>query len=164
MNSASFGNISEDCHPDVRSLVDYWQSIHPADGLPGRRHFDPVDVPALLGNIGLIEVHENPRRFKARLYGTTLVSAVGKDLTNKWYHEVFEKFEQSGQYHDFSHVVDTRTPHWRRGTMRIPAERDFHFLERVHLPLASDGVSVDMILTFAIFFPRDDRLSMESGS
>lgn len=163
MNSASLGNLAEDCHEDVQALVDYWQSIHPPDGLPGRRHFDPVDVPALLSNIGLIEVHENPRRFKARLYGTTLARAVGQDLTNKWYHEVFEKFEESGQYHDFSHVIDTRTPHWRRGHMRIPVERDFNFMERVHLPLANDGVSVDMILSFAIFFQRDDPFLKDRG-
>jgi len=158
MGSVSDGKIPADCHPAVRSMVDYWRSIHPPEGLPGRQHFDPVDVPKLLSNIGLIEVHENPRRFRVRLYGTALAAAIGEDYTGKWYHELFEQFESTAQYGDFCRVVDARVPHWRRGSLRIPVERDFHFLERVHLPLASDGKTVDMILTFAVFFQHDDTV------
>ena len=36
-------------HPRVARLYRYWLSIHPpGGGLPGRQHFDPVDVPELL--------------------------------------------------------------------------------------------------------------------
>jgi len=104
MASTSQGNIPGDCHPVVRSIVDYWLSIHPPDGLPARRHFDPVDVPKLLSNIGLIEVHENPRQFRIRLYGTALVSVMGEDYTGRWYHELFENFETTEQYADFCRV------------------------------------------------------------
>jgi hypothetical protein len=148
--------IPDDCHPSVRAIADYWRSIHPAEGLPSRRHFDPVDVPKFLSNIGLIDVQESPRRFRVRLYGTALVSVMGEDYTGRWYDELFKNFEKTGQYVDFCHVVDTGTPHWRRGALRIPIGKDFHFLERVHLPLANDGKTVDMILTFAMFFDRDD--------
>ena len=137
-------------------MVDHWRSIHPPSGLPGRRHFDPVAIPKLLSNMGLIEVHDDPRRFRVRLYGTGLVAAIGQDLTGTWYHERFENFEAEGQYRDFNHVIETGTPHWRRGRLRIPMDKDHHLLERVHLPLASDGTTVDMILTFAVFFERDD--------
>ena len=155
--------IPDDCYPAVRAIVDYWRSIHPTEGLPGRQHFDPVDVPKLLSNIGLIEAHENPRRFRIRLYGTALVAVMGEDYTGRWYDELFENFEATGQYADFCHVVDTGTPHWRRGLLRLPIDRDFHYLERVHLPLASDGKTVDMILTFAVFFDRDDPFLKTHG-
>lgn len=156
MRISSLGSIPKDRHPSIGEIADYWLAIHPENGLPGRQHFDPVDVPQLLGNIGLIEVHGNPRRFRIRLYGTGLVKVMGEDYTGKWYHELFANFDKTAQFSDFNHVVDKRTPHWRRGSLRIPAERDFHFLERVHLPLAKDGTNVDMILTCAIFFNRDD--------
>jgi hypothetical protein len=156
MPTALQGNIPEDCHPRVRAMIDYWLSIHPSEGLPGRQHFDPVAVPKLLANTGLIEVSGNPPRFRVRLYGTGLVAAVGHDLTGRWYDDIFDRFEETAQHRDFLHVVSTATPHWRRGRLRIPAEKNYHFLERVHLPLASDGRTVDMILTFAVFFDRDD--------
>jgi hypothetical protein len=156
MPTAPQGNIPEDCHPRVRAMIDYWLSIRPSEGLPGRRHFDPVAVPKLLSNTGLIEVSGNPPRFRVRLYGTGLVAAVGHDLTGRWYDEMFERFETTAQYRDFLQVVSTGKPHWRRGQLRIPIEKNYHFLERVHLPLAADGRIVDMILTFAVFFDRDD--------
>lgn len=163
MERPAAGFIPDDCHPSVGAIVDYWCSIHPPQGLPGRQHFDPVDVPKLLSNIGLIDVQNSPRRFRIRLYGTALVSVMGEDYTGKWYDELFENFEKTGQYTDFCHVVDTHSPHWRRGALRIPTDRDFHFLERVHLPLASDGKNVDMILTFAVFFDGDDPFLKARG-
>jgi hypothetical protein len=156
MDPATDGKIAQDCHPRVRAMIDYWLSIHPPSGLPGRQHFDPIAVPKLLSNMGLIEVHGDPPRFRCRLYGTALVAAIGRDITGQWYDEAFPDFEQAAQYGNFLHVVTTGTPHWRRGRLRIPVEQDHHLLERVHLPLASDSVNVDMILTFAIFFDPDD--------
>src|SRR3546814_9213349 len=47
-------------HPDIAALVAYWHSIHPPQGLPGRRHFDPVDVPWLLPHIWLLDVFRDP--------------------------------------------------------------------------------------------------------
>ncbi len=144
-------------------MIDYWLSIHPPSGLPGRRHFDPVAVPRLLSNTGLIEVHGDPPRFRCRLYGTGLVGAIGRDITGQWYDEAFPNFEREAQYQNFCHVVTTGTPHWRRGRLRIPVEKEHHLLERVHLPLASDGTTVDMILTFALFFDPDDPFLEERG-
>ena len=127
------GNIPQDCHPRVRAMIDYWLSIHPASGLPGRQHFDPIAVPKLLSNMGLIEVHGEPPRFRCRLYGTGLVAAIGRDITGQWYDEAFPNFEREAQHRNFCHVVTTGTPHWRRGRLRIPAEKEHHLLERVHL-------------------------------
>lgn len=37
-----------DCEPKIRAAYDYWRRIHPAQGLPGRQHFDPANIPRLL--------------------------------------------------------------------------------------------------------------------
>jgi hypothetical protein len=60
--------------PEIVALFDYWRSKAPAEGtLPGRRHIDPLDVPRLLPHIWLVDVVDEPRRFRVRLLGTALV-------------------------------------------------------------------------------------------
>jgi hypothetical protein len=43
---------TRDWHERLARLYAYWRAIRPApDALPGRRHFDPVDVPWALPSI-----------------------------------------------------------------------------------------------------------------
>jgi len=39
-----------------RELFEYWRSIFPETGWPGRQHFDPVDIPLLLGMCFLVDI------------------------------------------------------------------------------------------------------------
>ena len=43
-------SIPNDANDSVRTLFEYWMSMSPDGRLPGRRHFDPTDVPFLLPN------------------------------------------------------------------------------------------------------------------
>jgi len=47
----------------VKSLYSYWRAISPPGRLPGRQHFDPLDVPRLLPNIWQIGVDEGQSVF-----------------------------------------------------------------------------------------------------
>ena len=38
-------------HPKTRRVHDYWREIHPGKNLPGRQHFDPLDIPDLMPQI-----------------------------------------------------------------------------------------------------------------
>lgn len=163
MTQVSLGNIPDDPHPSIEQVVDYWRAIHPDNGLPGRQHFDPLGIPNLLGNIGLIDVHGRPPRFQFRVAGNALDQAYGTAYTGKWYDELFANFEQTDQYRDLCHVLEHREPHWRHGRLRLPAERDFQALERVHLPMARDGTLVDMILMFVVFFEANDPFIEKVG-
>src|SRR5690242_1355091 len=60
--------------PEIVALYDYWRSKAPGEGLlPGRRHIDPVDIPRLLPNVWLLDVVDDPRRFRVRLVGGALI-------------------------------------------------------------------------------------------
>ncbi len=48
-------------------------------------------------------------------------------------------------------VVETKQPDWRRGRPRISWEKDYIEIERIYLPLASDGNLVDMVLAMTVF-------------
>ena len=62
-------------HPKIRRMIAHWESLAPGPGiLPGRQHFDPIQVPDLLPHIWLIDVERGPMlRFRYRLLGTALI-------------------------------------------------------------------------------------------
>ena len=78
MSSFLVGNIPEDCHPKVQALVAYWRSIHPAEGLPGRQHFEPCDIPTLLASLYLLDVCPQSGALTFRLMGTGLVDLLSR--------------------------------------------------------------------------------------
>lgn len=132
-------------HPDIGELVAYWRRIHPADGLPGRRHFDPSDIPALLPHIWLLDVFRDPWKFRIRLVGTAVVAFAGRDTTGRWCDEAFPGFEQSEAYGPIVECAASGVPTFC--TARLLVKSDHRLSQRVHLPLATDGRTVDVILS-----------------
>jgi hypothetical protein len=149
---------SEDIrHPKIRRIHDYWQSLRPAeDMLPGRQHFDPLAVAPLLPNLRLIDVQRRPLRFRYRLVGTRIVDAHARDLTGLWLDEVHPEFTPgSDLYREYIGVIESGRPSHRRGEPIFIVNADkFAELERILLPLAQDGRTVDMLLAATVFLNR----------
>ncbi len=136
--------------PGIVAIYDYWRSKAPAPGvLPGRRHIDPADIPRLLPNIWLVDVVEDPRRFRVRLIGTALVDAgiplrVGDFIFDRLMPELRHTLAE------FESVVGTREPLWYRGPVNLRHDTYVHEIERIFLPLAADGRHVDMLLCLSL--------------
>jgi len=153
MTETITSRVPDNCHPKVRAIVDYWLSIHPKKGLPGRQHFDPRCVPKLLSNIWLIDVVRDPLRFRFRLFGSRIVDYAGEDNTGKWVDERWPDFDAEV----LKDIIKTKMPSWSRGPSVFRPEKDYYELERVRLPLAQDGETVDIILVLTLFFDRDGK-------
>ncbi len=75
IDTALAGALAASSDPLIVEAIDYWRRIRPADLLPGRTHFDPVEVPRLLPYLGLLDVVREPRtRFKGRMAGTKVTA------------------------------------------------------------------------------------------
>lgn len=144
-----------DWHARLRRLYEYWRGIHPASGLPGRQHFDPVQVPDLLPNLWMVDVVGQPLRFRYRLVGTIIVTAVGRELTGQWLDEAHEGFVGSRIEHVYRSIVSKRRPHHRKEPSRVVQLNDHALLENLMLPLAADGANVDIILGGVVFSRSD---------
>lgn len=148
--------LPDDCHPKIRAIFDYWRSIHPdgpSGALPGRQHFDPVDIPNLLPNVWLIDVVPDIIRFRMRLVGTRVVAYAGEDSTGLWIDEKWPDFNDA----IYRRLVETRQPSWWRGPSQFRPEKSYFELERVRLPLARDSETVDMILCLTIFYDQEGK-------
>lgn len=156
MNDAT--QLAAAWHPKTCELYEYWRRIHPAPpALPGRQHFDPLHIHALLPNIWLIDVVRPELRFRYRLVGTRIAEALAKDPTGLWLDDVHPDLHpNSATYQDYLTAADHGQPSWRRGKPMFMAYSDqCAEIERLFLPLARDGTTVDMIVALTIMFGTD---------
>ncbi|NKB59668.1 MAG: PAS domain-containing protein [Alphaproteobacteria bacterium] len=144
-------SVPSDAHADIITLYEYWLSISPNGKLPSRDDFDPIDVPHLLPNLWLLEVHHDPLRFWRRTVGSRIEEFAGRNLTGGYVGEHLNNQKQSGVHSFLIDVLESKRPSWRRGKPLISFEKEFSELERLYLPLAADGDTVDMILAMTVF-------------
>lgn len=147
-------------NPRIVRLMEYWRELAPGPGvLPARRHFDPMLVPDLLPNIWLIDVVRGaPNRYRYRLIGSALTDAGAPIKPGMFIDELGEHIEQDAAHAAFEGVINTRQPDWRRGPPIIKHLKFIATLERVLLPLAEDGQTVDVILGMTVFYLLDGKV------
>jgi len=141
----------------IRLLHEHWLGLHPAPGvLPGRQHFDPADVPSLLPYLWLADVQRAPLRFRYRLLGTEHTHVFGRDYAGHWLDETHPQIEASPGYRQYLAAIQEGRVGYRRGhTLFSPAlPREYRWIERLLLPLARDGKTVDMLLAMSLYHPR----------
>lgn len=143
--------------PRFSAFFVYWQSKAPPGRLPGRQHIDPLEIPRLLPHIALYDVvrQDNDFRFRFRLVGTGVAEALGADNTGRFIDEIMAPDAYGPLHAHYSVIVRQGVPqYWRRN---LPfANRDFLAVQRLALPLAADGITVDMIMSYYVPILRDD--------
>ncbi len=145
-------------HPKLQRFYLYWKKLHPPGRLPGRQHFDPLDIPDLLAALWLLDVQREPFRLRYRVVGTRIIEAIGREVTGMWLDQAHPHLVNDAAYFDrYRTIVETRTPNRRRGKPKAWAQDEYREVENLAAPLASDGETVDMILMFSVFHYRDGR-------
>jgi len=157
---ASSATTPEAPHPKVLQLIEHWRELTPAPGmLPGRQHFDPMRVPKLLPNIWLLDVVPGkPRRFRYRLIGTRLVDAGIPGRKGDFLDDPRFMSDPGVGTRLFESVCDGREPNWSRGKPLLRHSTYVDIIERVSLPLAADGQTVDMIMNLTLFYWDDGSI------
>lgn len=148
-------------HPNVARFFLYWRSITPANRLPGRRNLEPLDIAPLLPGVWLLDVQPEPFRLRYRLVGTEAVEAIGSEVTGRWMDEAHKPIAENPAYLDrYRAVFEHKLPSWRRGTPQLWIHKQYHTLENIVVPLASDGTNVDMMAALTVFhtLPPDNPL------
>ena len=140
-----------------RELLAYWRSLAPDETIPARSAFEPLDIPALLPLVTLTEVHRQDTgiRFRYRLVGTAVVQGVGRDVTGKWYEDIYPDVAYEEFYSHCAEVVTTGEPNFSIIDYKLPG-REFVRYSRLSLPLAEDGSTVDRILSMLDFEIGED--------
>jgi hypothetical protein len=142
--------------PRLRDFFAYWRAKAPPGRLPGRQHLDPLDIPRLLRHIAMFDVvcSAGATRFRFRLMGTGVVQLMGNDYTGRWVDETMAPDVYFNLEAAFTQVCAAQPHYWER-LLPFP-NREYVGHRRLALPLASDGVAVDMIIGCHIPVLRED--------
>lgn len=128
----------------LTEIVRLWQGQCGPDGtLPARTAFPPERLKPWLGNIVLVEPLDGGADFVIRLYGTKVAAMFGSDMTGRRYSQFLPEHHnvlmtplrmamqsRRAVFSRHRYALDTRSWQW----------------ERVAMPLAADGRTVDMLL------------------
>jgi hypothetical protein len=141
-------------HPMMQRLLSYWRGKCRDGRLPGRQDIDPLDFPDLLPHITMFDVVQvgGETRFRIRLLGTSNVQLMGADCTGDFVDARLGPEDAARILTPYRMVVEQRRPDFVRGSLVTPGREHVHY-ERLLLPLAADGRTVDMLL--ALFLPAD---------
>jgi len=150
-------------HPELQEFLEYWLSKHGPQGqIPSRAQIDPSEIPTLLTGIALYDVERVNTalgyRFKYRLLGTRHSAVNQTDFSGRYLEDVHYPDEAVPIIGAFSLVVERKLPHyWRRERIsrRDPSIRIPY--ERVIVPLAADGVNVNMLFGHFVFYNTGDN-------
>jgi hypothetical protein len=111
-------------------LLDYWAN----EG--GQQQFDPIDVPALLPNLYLLEAIG--ARFHYRVSGEAVNSLFGSQHRGKFLDEVVPEAIYPTVAPFFQSVARNESAFFFQGRVAI-SNRDFLFFERLILPVQRGG-------------------------
>jgi hypothetical protein len=140
-------NLPGECDPNIDCLFRYWRSIHPVSGLPARSDFDPLDLPAACWpHICLLDVTYEPLRFRIRFIGTEIVRFKKRDGTGQYLDDLNPEFENSKKFEMYQSCVTSGIPAYGHANSE-PVSKTYSIIsERICLPFASDGSTVDVLL------------------
>lgn len=139
-------------HSEFRWLYRYWRSRCDGARLPSRARISPIDFPGLLPRIYLVEVirneHVRDLSFRFRLAGTEHFLINQREITGLMLEEAFAEERFHSVRAAYSTVVSSREPLLTLDCPSPRLGREYVVYDRLLLPLASDGVTVDMLLGY----------------
>ena len=126
----------------------YWAERCRDGQLPSRADLDPTEIPSVLGSMLLLDVERSPSgdlRFRIRLFGSAHVEFNQADFTGQYIDEILSPGDVDAVLDVYREMVETGEPHFWQSHVRM-AGREHRYYERLMLPLASDGKTVDMLV------------------
>jgi hypothetical protein len=147
-------------NPQIDEFFSYWLSIHPAGRLPGRQHFDPLDISKLMARVWMLDVVRGPSgpRFRYRLVGTKEVETLQREVTGHWLDEAHPHLvETRCGFRRFIFMAESGQATYRKGEVNFTHHQDHRVVENCMVPLARNGSSVDMIAVCSVLYRFDGR-------
>jgi len=130
---------------NIRELHEYWRTKLDGRQMPTRGDIDPIEIPNLLPYIALIDVEWTPRRFRWRLIGTHITTALGYDSTGFHFDDKYAGQALADLMAVYERVIERKAPirHYGKPTF---ADQVYSEYESAHFPLSEDGERVEIIM------------------
>ncbi|HEV8389728.1 MAG TPA: PAS domain-containing protein [Dongiaceae bacterium] len=139
--------MSQPLRQEFEAIRDRWQELCRDGRLPTRAAFPPESLTPWMGHIQIVELvcEGDTKRYRVRLVGTRIVYYEGRDNTGLFLDDVIPMEQRAEILEPHSRCAETRAPVYSAfyscGEGAISSQ-----LERLILPLAADGTTVDQFL------------------
>jgi hypothetical protein len=144
--------------PIVRQGLDYWLALRGSRPYPSRAELSPRDLAALLRHIVLIKLIEGGADYEYRIVGDAHVISHGFNMQGSRVSEVDRFSPGYGAVLKslYDRAVRRRDAYAFRGWMeRGEGRKQYIYSESVFMPLGPDANTIDHVLNFAVYIPRD---------
>lgn len=128
----------------------YWREQRGDRDMPARADIDPLDFPALLPWVMLIDVAHDPVDFSFRLIGTGIVERIERDYTGMSFAELPHMDRDSPIWRQFDSVRVSREP-MIGDVPYVGRHHEVRTVMDVKLPLSDGGSRVAMIMSVVQF-------------
>ena len=134
----------------LRDMLELWRSKCTGDRLPSRTDFDLCELKSHVGWLVLVDVERDPQRFLYRLIGSNITGLADRDVTGKYFDELYDAETASAATSSYRRVVGSRRPTRVNASLHHASKGHLTF-EAIDLPLSNDGTRVDMILVRCVY-------------
>lgn len=131
-------------YPDLGELLRYWGAKCGGRRFPARADIDPTDIPAHLPRIMLADVRHDPLDFRYRLVGTGVCDTHWFDFTHMTPRELQPPEYGRLVWDDYADAVRRAEP--TAHVVLFEAHLKVRYYARIILPLAADGMHIDMLM------------------
>ncbi len=128
----------------------YWHSLRRGGGLPAYRQFDPVDVPDILPHLMVLDVLGPPLDFRYRLIGGEVRARQRRKLVRRRVSELPAEAPGQALFEARRRVVESGEPDFAATEVLGPDSLP-RLQSCLHLPFASDGARVDVLIAVVAF-------------
>jgi hypothetical protein len=150
--------LAEIDNPVLQQGMAYWRGLCGERKFPSRAEVTPRGILGLLRYTKLVRVIDGGRDYECRTAGDAYVMAHGYSFQGKYLSEIKPLVPTYANTVKavYDRVVKTAAPVAIRGWVARGNHRGEHiYTEGVYLPLGPDGQTVDHVLVFAVFVPRE---------
>jgi hypothetical protein len=139
--------LSQPLRPEFAALQDRWKALCRSGNLPARADFPPECLAPWMGHIQIVERVSDggSTRHRVRLAGTRIVYYEGRDNTGLYLENVIPAELREDILEPYRRCAETRAPVYSAFYSCSEAAISSQ-LERLILPLAADGRTVDQFL------------------
>lgn len=144
--------------PLVRQGVDYWRALKGARSYPARNDMKPREMAHLLRNIILLRLIDGGKDYEYRIVGDAHVISHGFSMQGLRVSDVDRFSPGYGPVLKslYDRAVRRRDVYAFRGWMeRGDKNMKYIYSESVFMPMGPDEATIDHVLNFSVYSPRD---------
>ena len=144
--------------PLLRQGLDYWRRLKGTRSYPARQDMVPRDVAPLLRNIVLLRLIDGGTDYEYRIVGDAHVISHGYTMQGLRVSDIDKYSPGYGPVLKslYDRAVRRREPFAFRGWMERGEEnKQYIYSESLFMPMGPDEATIDHVLNFSVYVPRD---------